>query len=311
MKAVQIITLFITMIAVFLCCFFIADARSATEEKTTEGKNMEEETAAESEGDVEGEKPAEAAKQDSEEKKTTAESEEDSKDGREIDFFTGGDNNLQSFNFMFELPFDEKPFKFEDIEGSLSGKSFMTFESDLSEDPSIWESLWEKYSTMKTVSRSYSLRVEGSPLRHLGGYIELESDYSIDTDPHLHFTIYAQYSPHTSVEVAVGGWGEVRRLWGEKETDEVKEVGKYGYGLRSHIDIEYETERLHFSMLIECLPNLSFDEYRVSASPEVEYKFNLFDKQFALVLHIEIDYFSEDERGVKIEPLTQLIRYRF
>ena len=64
-------------------------------------------------------------------------------------------------------------------------------------------------------------------------------------------------------------------------------------------------------MEIECLPNLSFDEYRVSASPEVEYKFNLFDKQFALVLHIEIDYFSEDERGVKIEPLTQLIRYRF
>ena len=61
MKAVQIITLFITMIAVFLCCFFIADARSATEEKTTEGKNMEEETAAESEGDAEGEKPAEAA----------------------------------------------------------------------------------------------------------------------------------------------------------------------------------------------------------------------------------------------------------
>ena len=160
----------------------------------------------------EEEKPTGESKQDSGEGKSTEEPKQDSEDGREIDFFTGGDNNLQSFNFMFELPFDEKPFMFEGIEGSLSGKSFVTFQRQASsEDTSLWESLWKKYSTMETVSRAYALRLEGSPrlenslLRHLGGYIELESDYSIDTDPHLHSTIYAQYSPHTSVEMAVGG----------------------------------------------------------------------------------------------------------
>ena len=312
MYRAQTVALVATIVIVFLCCLFIADAQSATEEKNIQQKNTG--WVAE---DTEGEKPAEVVKQDSDGKKTAVESKEDSENGREIDFFTGGDNNLQSFNFMFELPFDEKSFKFasifESIEGSLSGKFFVTFESDLSGDISLWESLWKKYSTMKTVSRAYALRLEGSPLRHLGGYIELESDYSIDTDPHLHFTSYAQYSPHTSIEVAIGGWGEVRRLWMGKETDGVEEVGKYGYGLRTHLDMEHNiTERLRFSMMIECLPNLTFDEYRISASPEVEYEFDFdfFDDQFAFVLHIEIDYFSEDKKGVKIEPLIQL-RHKF
>ena len=315
------ITLVITMIASFLCCFIIADAQSSTEDKTTSEKPTAEKSTIESKDNSE----LDESKQGSEEETPNEESEKDSGNDREIDFFTGGANNLQSFNFMLKLPFE-----FKRIESSFSVKSFMTFKSDLSGDISLWDSLWKKYAEMETVSRAYALRLEGngSPqiknklLRHLGGYIELESDYSIDTDPHVHYTLYGRWSPHTFIEIAAGGWGEARGLWGEKgiqETQEMQEneedpdIENSGYGLRSHMDIEYETEKLRFSMMLECLPSLGFDELRVSASPEVEYRFKVdfFDAQFAFVLHIEIDYYSGDKQGLKIEPLTQLIRYRF
>ena len=298
MYKARAVTQVITMIAVFLCWLFFADAQSTCKEKPTE-------------------------------EKITEESQKDSKDGREIDFFTGGDDNLQSFNFMIKLPFDEEPFKFEKVEGFLSGESFMTFRKPEREDPSAWARLWKEYSGMEIASRSYALRVEGSPrvedsfLRHLGGYIEFESDYSVDIDPNLHFTGYAQWSPFTFLEVAVGGWGEVRRVgkstrWVEKETkiergiekeiEIEREIERSRLGLRGQLDFKHDTERTHFCMEIEWLP--SFDEYRVNISPEFEYKFDLFGKHFGLVLHLEIGYYSKEE-DFKIEPLTQLIRYSF
>ena len=132
MYKARAVTQVITMIAVFLCWLFFADAQSTCKEKPTE-------------------------------EKITEESQKDSKEGREIDFFTGGDDNLQSFNFMIKLPFDEEPFKFEKVEGFLSGESFMTFRKPEREDPSAWARLWKEYSGMEIASRSYALRVEGSP----------------------------------------------------------------------------------------------------------------------------------------------------
>ena len=168
-------------------------------------------------------KKTSASKQDSGQETTTGKSQKDSKEGREIDLFIGGDDNLQSFSFMIKLPFDEKPFKFERFEGSFSGKTFMTFKKPvLPEGTPLWAGLWKENSDMETASRSYALRVEGSPLvenillRHLGGYIEFESDYSVDIDPNLHFTVYTQSPPFTVfgvlAEAAVGGWREFRRL---------------------------------------------------------------------------------------------------
>ena len=74
-------------------------------------------------------------------------------------------------------------------------------------------------------------------------------------------------------------------------------------------------------MLLECLPHWSFDKFRLSVSPEIEFKVERFGKRFALVLRGEIDYYSEDE-DFTLEPLvditkpieirwTQLIRHRF
>ena len=310
MDRTQTTILLTTMIASFLCCLLIADTQSATEGKTT----------AESEEEAKGEIPAEESKQDSGEGKSTEALKQAPEKKRTFDFFPNGDDNLQSFNFMFELPFGEKPFKFEDIEGSFSGKYFVTFQKpDLLEDISLWESLRREFSEMAAISESFTLRLEGGTPRRLGlgGYIEMGSDYSIQIDPHLHLTGYAQYSPYTFVEVAVGGWGEVQRL-GKEERKE----GRYRYGLRAHLDLEHHIKPIYVSMMIEYLPDLSLDKvrHRVSASPEIEWRFKVHDKQLALVLHIEIDYYSR-EKDLTLEPLldlnpldirwTQLIRHRF
>lgn len=326
MYKVRMIIQFVVMVAMVFWWQFLADAQSACEEQPTEQKNKEQELN-EGTGTAGGENNSGTDKPKEDSKKKT-------KDGREIDFFIGGDDNLQSLNFEIELPFDENPFKFvgifEGIEGSFSGESFMTFKKpNLSEDTSAWEKLWKEYSDMEFASRSYTLRVEGGPrgednfLRRLGGYVELESDYSVDIDPNLHFTGYAQWSPFTFLEVAVGGWGEVRRVgqstrWmeirteveqgKEKEIEVEREVERSRLGLRGQLDLKHNTERTHFCMEIEFLP--SIDEYRVNISPEFEYRFDLFEKRFGLVLHLEIGYYSQ-EKDFKIEPLTQLIRYSF
>ena len=284
MNRAQTTILLTTMIAAFLCCLLVADVQSATEEKTM------------------------------------AESERDPEQKRTFDFFPNGDDNLQSFNFMFELPFGQKPFKFEGIEGSLGGKYFVTFQKpDLPEDISLWASLRREFSEMAAISESFALRLEGNAPGNFGagGYIELESDYSLEIDPHLHLTGYARYSPYAFVEVAVGGWGEVQRL-GKEEREE----GRYRYGLRAHLDLEHHIKPIYVSMMVEYLPDLSVGKvrHRVSASPEIEWRFKIGDKQLALVLHIEIDYYSK-KKDLTLEPLldlnpldirwTQLIRHRF
>ena len=289
MNRLQTIPLAITMIATPLCCLLIADAHSDHEEKPT----------------------------DNCEKDDT----DDTTDGT-FDFFTNGDDNLQSLNFMFELPISfnesEPTCKHKQIEASFSGKYFVTFSKpDLPDDVSILDSFVKQLSDMRTVSETFALRLEGSTLSQLGlgGYIEMESDYSITTDPHLHFTSYAQYALCSFVKVALGGWAEARRL-GKKPS----ENGRYRYGLRTHLDIEHNTKKTAFSMMIEYLPHLNFDKYRVSASPEFELKFKAFGKQLGLVFHTEIDYYSENT-DLTVEPLldlkpweirwTQLIRHRF
>ena len=352
MYRLQKIALISTLIVVCLCWLFVVDAQSSCEREPTEEKNVEqnekeEENTKGSESYSEGENTAKKKKEQKEkEEKDTNKSEDNlkdekpieeskkaSEDGREIDLFIGGDDNLQSFNFMIELPFDEEPFKFEKFEGFLSGKSFMTFRKPVDfEETSAWVRLWKEYSGMKFASRSYTLRAEGSPLvenklRHLGGYIEFESDYSVDIDPNLHFTGYVELPRFTVygvlVEAAVGGWGEVRRVgkstrWVEKVTKKEggiekeieieREVDRLRGGLRGQLDFKHNTERTHFCMEVEWLQ--SFDEYHVNISPEFELKFNLFKKDFGLVLHLEIGYYSKEE-DFKIEPLTQLIRYSF
>ena len=72
MYKAQTITQVITMIVAFLCCLLIADAQSATEEKTTEEKNTGK------------------SKQDSGEGKSTEDPKQGAEKKRTFDFFTRG-----------------------------------------------------------------------------------------------------------------------------------------------------------------------------------------------------------------------------
>ena len=304
MDRARTITLAITMITGLLCWLFIAEAQLTSEEiptaKYTEGENAKES------GD------------NSEEKNPTEESKQDVEKKRTFDFSPNGDDNLQSFNFMLKLPFDEKPFQFKSIEGLLSGKYFVTFQKpDPREGISLLEALRREFSEMEAISESFTLRLEGNTPDKIGigGYIELESDYSIETDPHLHFTVYGRYSPYTFVEVGVGGWTEFRRLRKAPREDR-----GHRSGLRAHVDIKGNIKGIYGSMLLECLPHWSFDEFHISVSPELEFRFKGFGKQLGLVLHVEIDYYSK-KKDFTLEPLldlnpleirwTQLIRHRF
>ena len=141
---------------------------------------------------------------------------------RTFDFSLPGDNRAQSLALFFELPLNAPPLEFQRIEGKLSGNYYLTFEkpTNLPKSLSLWESLQREYSEMKAISESYAFHLEVSTPGKLGvgGYIEIEGDMSIETDPRLHTTLYGEYKPWDFVEVAFGGWTEI--LPWEKEHEE-------------------------------------------------------------------------------------------
>ena len=183
-----------------------------------EVRDTVEKSTVESEDNLEGEKVTDESNQGSEEQNPKEVSKQDSEEDRVVDFFTNGDDNLQSFNFMAELPFE-----FKHIDGSVSGKYFVTFKkpellkstsqtkavSKSTKTDAVTDVVAESTET-KAVSESFALRLEGNtPGKFgVGGYIELESDYNIETDPHLHLTLYGRYSPSTFVDIGLGVWGE-------------------------------------------------------------------------------------------------------
>ena len=239
---------------------------------------------------------------------------------RNFDLSLPGDNKTQSIDLFFELPFEGKWF-----EGKFNGNYFTTFrKEDIPPEESVWIALQKSFTGWTFHSRSYAYSIEGSTLGTFaaGEYIEFENDSSIETDPHLHTSIYGQYKPWESLEFALGGWLEYQRLGKETAED-----GKFRSGLRTHVNMEFEFNWINLSLLIEYLPHWGFKLYRLNTAPEIEFKINNLNIplkkdniSFSIVLHGEIDYYSESE-NVTVEPLfevnpleirwTQLIRHKF
>ena len=84
------------------------------------------------------------------------------------------------------------------FEGKFNGNYFTSFQKvDISLKDSVWTTLQKSFTEWKFRLRSYAYSIESSTLGTLaiGEYIELENDSSIETDHHLHTSIYGQYKP--------------------------------------------------------------------------------------------------------------------
>ena len=306
MCSTQTTVRFTSMMAIFFCCCYITAAQFTAED--------------ESKTDTQSTVENEGIEEKQNEKKD-GKNEKELDDRPTFDFSLPGNNKTQNFDLFFEKPFNVQILESKSIESKLSGNYFITFQKeDVSPKGSLWKTLRESFSGWKPLSRSYALRLEGNtPGKFaLGGYIEIEGDTSIENDPHLHTSLYGQYKPWNCIEVALGSWIEIQRLWKDE---------RLRSGLRTHCNIELASKWINLSMMVEYLPHWRFKSYRLNTSPEIEFKFSNIkiplkkDKvSFSLVFHGEIDYYSENE-ALTIEPLfeanpweirwTQLVRHRF
>ena len=218
-------------------------------------------------------------------------------DKRTIDFAMNGDLTTQNFYFIGEQPIDLKS-----MNGTLTGKYFLTRHDGT------------------TISESYSLRVEGvtvNKLRNLvagGAIVEYEGDLPIKNDPLLHLTGYTEVTLYDknqegnqAAKTGLGFWVEGQQLGKKLQCpenllpQECSEYNRIRIGMRAHLNIKWEK----FSILVEYLPHLTFNQYRISASPEFE--IGLGTDWLSLVLRGEIDYYSETS-DLTIEPLFDIIK---
>ena len=306
------VILAITTIATLFCSALIVTAQSTPEEKQTDVEQLKPNVPALPKPEI---PKMEIPGGSTEKQNETEETELDERPT--FDFSLPGDNRTQSLALFFE-----RPFKFNNIEGKLSGNYFTTFtKQEIPPEESVWGSLQKSFTGWEFLSRSYAYRLEGSTTRKwgVGGHIEFESDITIENDPRLNFTLYGEYNPLSFVELAFGGWAEILRL-----RKEPLEGERFRFGLRTHCNIEKEFKWVNLAMLIEYLPHLNFKSYRLNISPEIEFKIKIPRKKepfsFSIVLMGELDYYSENDEFT-VEPLfevnpweirwTQLVRHQF
>ena len=300
----KIITYVISIIALFSCCVLIAAGQSTDEEDSTKDAQLSSEENLTDKASSDLKENLSAPKGIFTRIKDTIASyiPTDSGNNHEgaFDLSTNGDDILQNFNFFAKVPF-----KFESYEVSVSGKYLQTFQkkdiSSENEHPSEWKTL----PKWKPLSKSYSFGLEGNhPRKFLniftfGGHIEYERDYSIVIDPHVHVGIFSEVPLWRKWDWIKGGAG----IWVEGQQLSTNSPG-FRSGLRFHIGIDSK----FFNMVIEYLPHWNFREYRANASPELVFEFKPFGKELALVLHAEIDYYSE-KTELTVEPLFDIDKW--
>ena len=257
------------------------------------------------------------AVQATKEASNTTESQPVPKKKRSIDFSINGGKTTQNLNFIGKQPINPNF-----MEGDLELKFFLTRHEG------------------KTISESYTVRLEEVSSRKFfnlfaaGGYIEMEGDLPIKTDPLLHLSGYTEGTLYQKdkksdrvAKTGIGFWMEGRQIGKELECpdnsteQECDNFTRFLTGIRAHLDIKWSICSWgKFSMLAEYLPQLRFDsyEFRFSVSPEFEIKLH---KKVSLILRGEIDYDSEISQLTAepwlniIEPwetrLTYLFRHNF
>ena len=142
-------------------------------------------------------------------------------------------------------------------------------------------------------------------------HLEIENDTTIDTDPHLHLSIYDEIRTKRDwFKLGLGAWVEVDQIFGDTGVPTDSKNGKYRKsrnGIRLHADFECERDHVKFSTEIEYLPQLRFDAHVFSIRTSPELKIDLFCDWLSLHLIGEIDYYS-DKNHLTIEPLLDLFK---
>ena len=223
-------------------------------------------------------------------KKFKAEPDSEPTNRPSFDFSFNGDRASRSVNLIATLPIDS-------LDGYARGQVNYLRISSQSDVKSATQT-----------SSSYMLQLEGIIFPTIGnvitprGHFEIENDPTIATDPHLHVSVFDEFQlKKTWLKGGFGFWAEFKHLFDDSETTDI-DSSLNDYGFRAHVDIEFKRKWLGFTMEVEILPQIGFDEFSIRTSPEVKIKFS---ESLSFRIISEIDYYS-DRDYVNIEQFFDL-----
>ena len=312
------ITHVLTTIALFLYCCLIAVPQAATEDKPkaetgitdTEDSLKDKPSTTDAQSALEG---AESALKDKLPKpnakslfdilkdkvpffeKLDAWTQSNDEDERAFDLSVTGDKITKNINFSTTIPINS-------LEGYFRGQSVLIRHNG------------------KNISQSYMFQFDGNILGKLfnaitpRGHFEIENDPTLITDPHLHISLYDDFTLVPAwkwLKGGVGFWSEVVsergmpiNLEGKGELDP---FSKFRGGLRCHLDLKGKHKWANFDMEIEYLQHLRFDKFECSVRTSPELKIEILEN-ISLVIIGEIDFYYIDKGLLTIEPLVNIFK---
>ena len=207
---------------------------------------------------------------------------------RSFNFAVMGDRVTKSINLMTTLPIRS---------GYLRGHYFLVRHAG------------------KIISRSYMLQLESDfPYTRFHGitprgHFEVENDPILDTDPHLHLSVYDDFTVWDTwdwLKGGVGFWAEVVSAPENLTAVKHAEYENLRGGFRGHFEIKGKHKWATFDMEIEYLHHLRFDRYLYSVRTSPELKIEIWN-DISLMILGEIDYSSE--RGaLTVEPWVDIFK---
>ncbi len=209
-----------------------------------------------------------------------------------FDFSFVGDRASRSVNLITTLPIDS-------LDGYARGQvNYLRISSQ------------SDVNSATRTSFSYLLQLEGIIFPTIGnvitprGHFEVENDPTITTDPHLHISVFDEFQlKKTWLKGGFGFWAEFKHLYHDSESTDI-DSNLNDYGLRAHVDLEFERKWIGFTMEVEILPQIGFDKFSIRTSPEVKIKFS---ENLSFRIISEIDYYSDRDRVI-IEQFFDLFK---
>ena len=219
----------------------------------------------------------------------------DEEDERAFDFSFTGDKITRNINFSTTIPINL-------LDGYFRGQSVLIRHKG------------------ENISQSYMFQFDGNIMGELfnrftpRGHFEIENDPTLNTDPHLHLSLYDDFTLWSRwkwLKGGVGFWGELVSEC-EMPTDsgcavESDMFSELRGGLRLHLDLKSKGDWTNFDMEIEYLQHLRFDKFECSVRTSPELKIEILEN-ISLIIIGEIDFYYIDKGSLTIEPLVDIFK---